>query len=55
MVAMRTFEIVSAVVVAIIVFVVMELIGMLLKFAIIAALTGFIAGLALAWVLRRPG
>ena len=45
---MRTFEIVAALIVAVIVFVVLKAIGLLLKFAAIAALLGFIAGLVIA-------
>jgi len=49
---MRTFEFVIALIVAVVAFVVLELIGLIVKFALIAAVLGFIAGLILARSLR---
>ena len=49
---MRTFEFVIALIVAVIVFFVLKLIGLIVKFALIAAVMGFIAGLVLARALR---
>lgn len=51
--AMRTFEIIIALIVAALVFVVFKVLGLLIKFALIAALLGFIAGLVLARLFRR--
>jgi membrane associated rhomboid family serine protease len=50
---MRTFEIIAALIVAAIVFVVLKVLGLLIKFALIAALLGFVAGLLLARLFRR--
>lgn len=50
---MRTFEIVIALIVAALVFVVFKVLGLLIKFALIAAVLGFIAGLVLARLFRR--
>ena len=50
---MRTFEIIVALIVAALVFVVFKILGLLIKFALIAAVLGFIAGLALARLFRR--
>jgi membrane associated rhomboid family serine protease len=50
---MRTFELIIALVCALVLFVALEVIGLVLKFAIIAAFLGFVAGLLLARVLRR--
>ena len=52
---MRTFEIIAALVVAAIVFVVLKVLGLLIKFALIAAVLGFAAGLLLARLFRRNG
>ena len=52
---MRTLEIAIALIAAIVVFVVLKLIGLVVKFALIAAVLGFFAGLALGRMLRRPG
>jgi len=52
---MRTLEIVAALFVALIAFAVMKLIGLVVKFALVAALIGFVVGLVLARALRRPG
>ncbi|HXR94489.1 MAG TPA: hypothetical protein VN718_01340 [Rhizomicrobium sp.] len=49
---MRTFEFVVALVVAVVAFVVLKLIGLIVKFALIAAALGFIAGLVLARAFR---
>jgi len=49
---MRTFEFVIALIVAVVLFVVLKLIGLIVKFALIAAGLGFIAGLILARSLR---
>jgi membrane associated rhomboid family serine protease len=51
---MRTFEIIAALVVAVIVFFVLKVLGLLIKFALIAALLGFVVGLVLARAFRRP-
>jgi hypothetical protein len=50
---LRTFEIIVALVCALILFVVLKVIGLVLKFALIAAVLGFGAGLLLARMLRR--
>ena len=50
---MRTLEIVSAIVLAVVAFVALKLLGLLLKFALIAAVLGFVAGLVLARMFRR--
>ena len=50
---MRTFEIIIALIVAALVFVVFKVLGLLLKFALIAAVLGFAAGLVLARLFRR--
>lgn len=50
---MRVFEIIAALVLAAIVFIVLKVIGLVVKFAFIAALLGFVAGLVLARSLRR--
>jgi hypothetical protein len=49
---MRTFEFAVALIVAVVAFVVLKLIGLIVKFALIAAVLGFIAGLILARSLR---
>ena len=49
---MRTLEIIVGVVVAIVLFVVLKVIGLLIKFALIAAALGFIAGLLIARAFR---
>ena len=49
---MRTFEFNIALIVAVVLFVVLKLIGLIVKFALIAAALGFIAGLILARSLR---
>ena len=50
---MRSLEIIAALVLAVILFVVLKLIGLVVKFALIAAGLGFVAGLLLARALRR--
>lgn len=50
---MRAFEIIVALIVAALVFVVFKVLGLLIKFALIAAALGFIAGLVLARLFRR--
>ncbi len=52
---MRTLELVIGVILAVLVFVVLKLIGLVVKFALIAAVPGFVLGLALGRMLRRPG
>jgi hypothetical protein len=47
------FEILAALLLAAIVFIVLKVIGLVLKFALIAAVLGFAAGLILARSLRR--
>ncbi len=49
---MKTFEFTVALIVALVVFVALKLIGLIVKFALIAAVAGFIAGLVLARTLR---
>jgi hypothetical protein len=50
---LKSFEIVAALLLAAILFVVLKLIGLVVKFTLIAALVGFVAGLILARSLRR--
>ena len=50
---MRTFEIIAGLVVAALLFIVLKVIGMVVKFALIAAILGFVAGLVLARGFRR--
>jgi hypothetical protein len=49
----RTFEIIVALLCAVILFAVLKVIGLVLKFALVAAVLGFGAGLLLARMLRR--
>ena len=51
---MRTFEIIAGLLLAVILFAVLKMIGMVVKFALIAAVLGFVAGLLLARNFRRP-
>jgi membrane associated rhomboid family serine protease len=51
---LRTFEIVAGLLLAAVLFIVLKVIGMVVKFALIAAVLGFIAGLLLARSFRRP-
>lgn len=50
---MRNFEIIAALVLAVILFVGLKVIGLVVKFALIAAALGFVAGLLLARSFRR--
>ena len=50
---MRSFEIIAALVVAAALFIGLKLLGLMVKFAAIAALLGFGAGLWLAYAFRR--
>ena len=50
---MRSFEIIAGLLVAAILFILLKLIGLVVKFALIAALIGFVAGMVLARALRR--
>ena len=50
---MRTAEIIAAILLAAIVFIALKVIGLVLKFALIAAVLGFVAGLVLARSFRR--
>jgi uncharacterized membrane protein YuzA (DUF378 family) len=50
---MRTIEIIAALLLALVIFGALKVIGLVLKFALIAALLGFFAGLVLARTLRR--
>jgi membrane associated rhomboid family serine protease len=50
---LRNFEIIAGLLLAAVLFIALKLIGMVLKFALIAALLGFGAGLLLARALRR--
>jgi multisubunit Na+/H+ antiporter MnhF subunit len=50
---MRTFEIIAGLLLAVILFAVLKMIGMVVKFALIAAVLGFVAGLILARSFRR--
>jgi hypothetical protein len=51
--ALRSFEIIAALLLAAVLFIVLKLIGMVIQFALIAAALGFVAGLLLARALRR--
>jgi hypothetical protein len=50
---LRTFEIVAGLLLAVILFAVLKVIGMVVKFALIAAMLGFVAGLLLTRAIRR--
>ncbi len=50
---LRTFEIIAGLAVAVLLFIILKVIGLVLKFALIAALLGFVAGLVLARSFRR--
>ena len=50
---MRSFEIIAGLLLAAVLFIVLKVIGMVVKFALIAALLGFVAGVLLARMLRR--
>jgi hypothetical protein len=49
---MRTVELIAALILALIVFVALKLLGLFLKFALIAAALGFVAGLLIARAFR---
>jgi hypothetical protein len=51
---MRTLEVGLALVLALVAFVVFEILGLVFKFALIAAVAGLIAGFAIGRMLRRP-
>lgn len=50
---MRTFEIIAAVILALMVFAVFKIMGFIIKFALGAALAGFLVGLLVARMLAR--
>lgn len=50
---MKSFEIIAGLLLAAVLFVILKLIGIVVKFALIAALIGFVAGLVLARAFRR--
>jgi len=50
---LRSFEIIAALLLAAILFIFLKVIGIVVKFALIAALVGFVAGLLLARAFRR--
>jgi hypothetical protein len=50
---MGKFEIIAGLVLAAILFIVLKAIGLVVKFALVAAVLGFVAGLLLARALRR--
>ena len=50
---MRKAEILAALLLAAILFIVLKVTGMVVKFALVAAVLGFVAGLLLARSLRR--
>jgi len=50
---LRNFEIIAGLLLAAVLFIVLKLIGMVLKFALVAAVLGFGAGLLVARALRR--
>ncbi len=49
---MRTFELVVGIIFAVLIFVGLKITGLIIKFALIAAVIGFIAGLLLARAFR---
>lgn len=49
---MRTAELIAAVILALIVFVALKLLGLFIKFALVAAVLGFVAGLLIARAFR---
>ncbi len=51
--AMKSLELIAAIVLALVVFFVLKVIGLVVKFALIAAVLGFVAGLILARTFRR--
>ena len=52
---MRSFEIIAALILAVVIFFVLKVLGLLIKFAAIAALLGFVVGLVIARAFRRSG
>jgi hypothetical protein len=50
---LKSFEIIAALLLAAILFILLKVIGFVLKFAAVAALVGFVAGLFLARAFRR--
>ena len=50
---MQKFEIIAGLLLAAILFIVLKVIGIVAKFALVAALLGFVTGLFLARALRR--
>lgn len=50
---MKNFDIIAGLLLAVVLFIVLKLIGLVMKFALIAALVGFVAGLILARSWRR--
>jgi membrane associated rhomboid family serine protease len=50
---LRSFEIIAALILAAGLFIILKVIGMVVKFAAIAAVIGFVAGLLLARAFRR--
>ena len=50
---MRGLELIAALLLAAIIFVVLKVIGLVVKFALIAAALGFLAGIVLAQMLRK--
>jgi multisubunit Na+/H+ antiporter MnhF subunit len=51
---MKGLEIVAGLILALVAFVVLKIIGLVLKFALIAAVLGFVAGILIARMFRRP-
>jgi multisubunit Na+/H+ antiporter MnhF subunit len=50
---LKNFDIIAGLLLAVVLFIVLKLIGLVMKFALIAALVGFVAGLILARSWRR--
>lgn len=50
---MRSLELIAALFLAAIVFIVLKVVGLVIKFALIAAVLGFVAGLVLARLFRK--
>ena len=50
---MKSFEIIAGLLLAAVLFVVLKLVGMVVKFAAIAALMGFVVGIVAARAFRR--
>lgn len=49
---MRTAELIAALILALVIFLALKLLGLFLKFALVAAALGFIAGLVIARAFR---